>query len=153
MRRTVPHKLSLAFIHIHIYMYALRSCCQAIKRSAKQEENPLFTVPDRCRVIVPCEIVSGQITTTASRNLLFWQQFAQLWKGLPVLDAALHVFLTLPGHTSIREDEGQSVGSAAMRLPVTRQGSQQRKETSSVPSKDRKRRASLDIVLFGVRVE
>jgi len=85
MRRTVPHKLSLAFIHIHIYMYALRSCCQAIKRSAKQEENPLFTVPDRCRVIVPCEIVSGQITTTASRNLLFWQQFAQLWKGFPFL--------------------------------------------------------------------
>jgi len=83
MRRTVPHKLSLAFIHI--YMYALRSCCQAIKRSAKQEENPLFTVPDRCRVIVPCEIVSGQITTTASRNLLFWQQFALLWKGFPFL--------------------------------------------------------------------
>ncbi len=83
MRRTVPHKLSLA--SIHIYMYALRSCCQAIKRSAKQEENPLFTVPDRCRVIVPCEIVPGQITTTASRNLLFWQQFALLWKGFPFL--------------------------------------------------------------------
>jgi hypothetical protein len=99
MRRTVPHKLSLAFIHI--YMYALRSCCQAIKRSAKQEENPLFTIPDRCRVIVPCEIVPGQITTTASRNLLFWQQFALLWKGFP--------FLTLLGHTSIREDERQLV--------------------------------------------
>ncbi len=42
MRRTVPHKLSLAFIHI--YMYALRSCCQAIERSDEQEENPLFPV-------------------------------------------------------------------------------------------------------------
>src|SRR2546429_1253138 len=83
MRRAVPHKLSLA--SIHIYMYALRSCCQAIKRSAKQEENPLFTAPDRCRVIVPCEIVPGQITTTASRNLLFWQQFALLWKDFPFL--------------------------------------------------------------------
>jgi hypothetical protein len=83
MRRTVPHKLSLA--SIHIYMYALRSCCQAIKRSAKQEENPLFTVPDRCRAIVPCEIVPGQITTIASRNLLLWQQFALLWKGFSFL--------------------------------------------------------------------
>src|SRR5258708_31498046 len=83
MRRTVPHELSLA--SIHIYMYALRSCCQAIKRSAKQEENPLFTVPDRCRAIVPCEIVPGQITTIASRNLLLWQQFALLWKGFSFL--------------------------------------------------------------------
>jgi hypothetical protein len=30
-------------------------------------------------------------------------------EGLPVLDAALHVFLTLLGHTSIREDERQLV--------------------------------------------
>ena len=66
-------------------------------------------------------------------------------EGLPVLDAALHVFLTLPGHTSTREDYGQPVGSAAIRLPVSRQGSQQRKETLSVASKDRKRSASLDI--------
>jgi hypothetical protein len=32
---------------------------------------------------------------------------AALWadgEGLPVLDAALHVFLTLPGHTSTREN-------------------------------------------------
>jgi hypothetical protein len=67
MRRTVPHKLSLA--SIHIYMYALRSCCQAIKRSAKQEENPLFTVPDRCKAIIPCEILTSQITTIASQAL------------------------------------------------------------------------------------
>ncbi len=47
-----------------------------------------------------------------------------------VLDAALHVFLTLPGHTST-----------------------ERKTAARVTSKDRKRRASLDIVLFGLRVE
>ncbi len=38
MRRTVPHKLSLASLH------ALQSCCQVIERSDEQEENPLFTV-------------------------------------------------------------------------------------------------------------
>ncbi len=30
-------------------------------------------------------------------------------EGLPVLDAVLDVFLTLPGHTRIREDERQPV--------------------------------------------
>jgi hypothetical protein len=77
---------------------------------------------------------------------------AALWadrEGLPVLDAALHVFLTLPGHTGTREDYGQPVGSAAMRLPVPQTGFPT-KETSSVASKDRKRSASLDTVLFGV---
>src|SRR5712691_466938 len=70
---------------------------------------------------------------------------AALWtdaEGLSVLDAALHVFLTLPAHTSTREDYGQPVGSAAMRLPVPRQGSQQTKETSSVTSRGRKHSAS-----------
>jgi len=38
MRRTVPHKLSLASL------YASRSCCQVIERSDEQEENPLFPV-------------------------------------------------------------------------------------------------------------
>jgi hypothetical protein len=66
-------------------LHALQSYCQAIKRSAKQEENPLFTVSDHCRAIVPCEIVPGQITTIASRNLLLWQQFALQWKGFPFL--------------------------------------------------------------------
>ena len=81
---------------------------------------------------------------------------AALWadgEELSVLDAVLHVFLTLPGHTSTREDYGQPVGPAAIRLPVPGQVPQHRKETSSVPSKGRKRSASLDIVLFGVRVE
>jgi hypothetical protein len=39
-------------------------------------------------------------------------------EALPVLDAALHVYLTLPGHTSTREDEGQPVVEGVMRLPV-----------------------------------
>ena len=43
-----------------------------------------------------------------------------------LFDTPLHAFLTLPGHTS------------------------KSNETSSVASKDRKRRASLDSVLFGV---
>jgi hypothetical protein len=40
----------------------------------------------------------------------------------PVLDAALHVFSTLPGHTSTREDYGQPVEPAAIRLPVPQTG-------------------------------
>jgi hypothetical protein len=51
-------------------------------------------------------------------NHLLWQHRDPPGEGLPVLDAALHVFLTLPGHTSTREDEGQPVVEGVMRLPV-----------------------------------
>ncbi len=50
---------------------------------------------------------------------------AALWpdgEGLPALDDALDVFLTLPGDTNTREDDVQPFVSVAMRLPVPQTG-------------------------------
>src|SRR5947207_976358 len=63
---------------------------------------------------------------------------AALWadeKGLPVLDAALHVFLTLPDQTCTREDQGQPVGSAAMRLPVWRRVPNKARRPEALPQR------------------
>ncbi len=54
------------------------------------------------------------------RNATERRSEAALWpdgEALSILDAALDVFMTLPGHTSTREDDEQLVGSAAMRYP------------------------------------
>ncbi len=77
--------------------------------------------PDPCRAIVPCESVSGQTHPLSHET----SSLAALWldgEGLPALDDALDVFLTLPGDTSTREDDVQPVVSGAMRLPVPRTG-------------------------------
>jgi hypothetical protein len=106
MRRTVPHKLSLS--SIYIYIYALRSCCQAIKRllSKRKIRCSLFLTSVELSYHVRLFQVKLQPllhgTSCSGSN-------CPAVEGLPVLDAALHVFLTLPGHTSIREDERQPV--------------------------------------------
>src|SRR5690348_16716189 len=110
---------SQAQIRLHIYIHIrLRSCCQVIERSDEQEENPLFPCPDHCRAIVASGIVPGQ-TQPLLHETTCCGSTVTCWGGrLPGLDAALHVFLTLPGHTSTREDEGQPVVDGVMRLPA-----------------------------------
>ena len=87
--------------------------------------------PDHCRAIVPCEIVPGQTQPLLHETSCCGSTVTCWGERLPVLDAALHVFLTLPGHTSTREDERQPVVEGVMRLPVSQTGapSQGRRKT------------------------
>src|SRR5205809_7567353 len=99
-------------------------CSRAARRSSalmSKRKIRCSLCPDHCRAIVPCEIVPGQ-TQPLLHETSCCGRPVTCWEGFPVLDAALHVFLTLPGHTSTREDEGSSVVEGVMRLLVPRIG-------------------------------
>ncbi len=69
MRRIVPRKLRFASIYIYILGCGPAARCSSALMSKRKIRYSLC--PDHCRAIVPCEIVPGQITTVASRNLPF----------------------------------------------------------------------------------
>src|SRR6266571_4383845 len=72
-------------------------------------------------------------------------------EGRPVLDAALHDSLTLPGYTSTREDEGSSVVEGVRRLPVPSigRGSRETRRTR----RDGQRRANKGALLYGAATD
>src|SRR5216684_735749 len=89
-----------------------RSCGRAARRSSVllgKRKIRCSLCPDHCRAIVPCEIVPGQTQPLLHETFYCGNTLWPAVEGLPVLDAALDVFLTFPGHTSTREDKGQLV--------------------------------------------
>src|SRR6266852_7044216 len=77
-----------------------RSCGRAARRSSvlmSKRKIRCSLCPDHCSAIVPCEIVPGQ-TQPLLHEISCCGHTMAYWEGLPVLDAALHVFLTLTGH-------------------------------------------------------
>src|SRR6266566_8110323 len=81
-------------IHVYIYIHTYIRCGRAARRSSalmSKRKIRCSLCPDPCRAIVPCEIVPGQTQPLLHETSCYCSTVV-CCGGLPVLDAALHVF-------------------------------------------------------------
>src|SRR6266536_3722481 len=75
-------EVTTSFSHAEQRLCALLLYSQASHLSQQQEKEPLFTAscPPVSQGRVPCRIVAGQQTSSASRPSLLWQHGDLVWR-------------------------------------------------------------------------